>query len=133
MFCNKRLGVGTAYLPILYAHHCMYHRISIPAYTTEQQWWQSSVPINEMSLIFKNDARSLARLVTMWLYFNNLMSCQIGHLFFAFTVSIRWKLLTPTHCWSINTESMVCMYYRDVHTYVTRYNMKIVELCTAIR
>jgi hypothetical protein len=29
------------------------HRISIPAYAVEQQWWQSGVPKNEMSLIFK--------------------------------------------------------------------------------
>jgi hypothetical protein len=37
-------------------------RISIPAYAKGQQWWQSGVPKNEMSLmsfIFKNYVRSL--------------------------------------------------------------------------
>jgi hypothetical protein len=37
-----------------------------------KQWWQSDVPINEMSLmslIFKNDTRSLVKWVTMWLSF----------------------------------------------------------------
>jgi hypothetical protein len=38
-----------------------------------------------MSLIFKNDARSLARRVTMWLSFNNWLIRQlmVVHLFFA--------------------------------------------------
>jgi hypothetical protein len=36
------------------------HRISIPAYAIEQQLQRSGVPKNEMSLIFKNDARSLS-------------------------------------------------------------------------
>jgi hypothetical protein len=31
---------------------------------------------------------------------------MVVHLFFAFTVSIRWRLLFPTLCWSINTKSM---------------------------
>jgi hypothetical protein len=30
-----------------------YHRIGIPAYAVEQQWWQSGVPKNEVSFIFK--------------------------------------------------------------------------------
>jgi hypothetical protein len=30
---------------------CCYHRISIPAYAIEQQWWQLGVPKNEMSLM----------------------------------------------------------------------------------
>jgi hypothetical protein len=50
------------------------HRISIPAYATEQQWWQSGVPKNLMSLvslIIKNDAFSIAKRVTMWHYFKN--------------------------------------------------------------
>jgi hypothetical protein len=49
-------------------------KISIPAYAIEQQWWQSDVSKNEMSLmslIFKNDTRSLVMRVTMWLYFKN--------------------------------------------------------------
>jgi hypothetical protein len=29
---------------------CHHHRISIPAYAVEQQWWQSGIPKNEMSL-----------------------------------------------------------------------------------
>jgi hypothetical protein len=50
------------------------HRISIPAYAIEQQEWQSGVPKNEMSLmslIFNNDASSIAKRDTMWHYFNN--------------------------------------------------------------
>jgi hypothetical protein len=52
---------------------CNNHRINIPAYAIEQRW-QSDVPKNEMllmSLIFKNDARSLARRATMWLSLKN--------------------------------------------------------------
>jgi hypothetical protein len=33
---------------------------------------------------------------------------MVVHLFFALTVSIRWRLLYPTLCWSINTKCMVC-------------------------
>jgi hypothetical protein len=40
----------------------LYHRIKIPVYATEHQWWQSNVPKNKMSLIFNNDARSLLTL-----------------------------------------------------------------------
>jgi hypothetical protein len=50
------------------------HRISIPAYAIEQQWWHSDVPKNKMSLmslICINGARSFLRRVTMWLYFKN--------------------------------------------------------------
>jgi hypothetical protein len=63
---------------------------------------------NEMSLIFKNDAPSLPRCVTMWLSFKNLLSRQemVVNLFFALTVSIRWRHLFPTLCWSVNTKSM---------------------------
>jgi hypothetical protein len=53
------------------------HRISIPAFDIEQQWWQSGVPKNEMSLIFKYDARSLdllCKLVTTWLSFKSLLT-----------------------------------------------------------
>jgi hypothetical protein len=32
---------------------------------------------------------------------------MIIHLFLALTVSIKWRLLFPTLCWSINTKSMV--------------------------
>jgi hypothetical protein len=32
---------------------------------------------------------------------------MVVHLFFALTVSVRWRLLFPTVCWSINTKSMV--------------------------
>jgi hypothetical protein len=57
-----------------------------------------------MSLMLKNDARSLAMRVTLWLSFKNLPSQQmVVHLFFALTVSIRWRLLFPTFCWSIDT------------------------------
>jgi hypothetical protein len=52
------------------------HRISIAAYAIEQQWWQSGVPKDEMSLIFKNNARSLERPVTMWLSVKNLLTRQ---------------------------------------------------------
>jgi hypothetical protein len=31
--------------------HCIHHRISIPAYAIEQQWWQLGVSKNEMSLM----------------------------------------------------------------------------------
>jgi hypothetical protein len=31
---------------------------------------------------------------------------MVVHLFFALTVSIRWRLLFLTLCWSINTKSM---------------------------
>jgi hypothetical protein len=37
-------------------YNCIAHRISIPAYAVEQQWWQSGVPKSEkslMSFIFK--------------------------------------------------------------------------------
>jgi hypothetical protein len=56
-----------------------HHRISIPAYSIEQQRWQSDVPENEMSLlslISKNDAHSLGRRVTKWLFFKNLLTVQ---------------------------------------------------------
>jgi hypothetical protein len=58
-----------------------------------------------MSLIFKNDASFLTGCVSMWLFFINLLKRQsmVVHLFFALTVSIRWRLLFPTLCWSINT------------------------------
>jgi hypothetical protein len=52
------------YLYLLLILDILNHRISIPAYAIEQQWWQSDVANNEMSLmslIFKNVARSLAR------------------------------------------------------------------------
>jgi hypothetical protein len=58
---------------------CNVHRISIPAYAIEQQWWQLGVSKNEMSfisLVFKNDARSIAKRVTMWLSFKNLLTRQ---------------------------------------------------------
>jgi hypothetical protein len=42
----------------------------------EQQLWQSGVSKKEMSLIFKHDARSLARPVTTWLSFKNLFTRQ---------------------------------------------------------
>jgi hypothetical protein len=51
---------------------CAHDRISIPVYAIEQQW-QSDVK-NEwslMSLIFKNDVRSLAWKFTKWLFFKN--------------------------------------------------------------
>jgi hypothetical protein len=32
---------------------------------------------------------------------------MVVHLFFALTVPIIWRLLFSTHCWSINTKSMV--------------------------
>jgi hypothetical protein len=50
------------------------HKISIPAYAIEQQYWQSGVPKNEMSLmslIIKNDARSLAGRVAIFQEFVN--------------------------------------------------------------
>jgi hypothetical protein len=59
---------------ILFKYTCSHHRISIAAYAVEQQWWQSGVPKNEMSLMsfmLKNYARSFARRVTMWLYVKN--------------------------------------------------------------
>jgi hypothetical protein len=39
----------------------------------------------------------------------NMLTLQymVVHLFLALTVSIRWRLLFPTLCWSINTKSMV--------------------------
>jgi hypothetical protein len=52
------------------------HTISIPAYAIEQQWRQSRVPKNEMSLIIKSDARFLARCVTMRLFFKNMLTRQ---------------------------------------------------------
>jgi hypothetical protein len=36
---------------------------------------------------------------------------MVGHLFFALTVTIRWRLLFPTLCWSINTKSLVYPVY----------------------
>jgi hypothetical protein len=65
------------------------HIISIPAYAIEQQWWQSSVPkkdISLMSLICKNYARSIARRVTMCNSFKNFwpaskwLSISFSHL-----------------------------------------------------
>jgi hypothetical protein len=81
---------------------CSYQRISIPAYAIETTM-MTGVPKNEMSiisLIYKNYARSLARRVTMWLSFKNLLTRQqmVVHLFLALTVSIRWRLLSPTLC-----------------------------------
>jgi hypothetical protein len=43
---------------------------------------------------------------------------MVVYLFFALTVSIRWRLLFPTLRWSINTKSMVAVvaiydYYAD--------------------
>jgi hypothetical protein len=32
---------------------------------------------------------------------------MVVHLFLALSVSIRWRLLFPTLCWSINTKSIV--------------------------
>jgi hypothetical protein len=55
----------------------MKHRISIPAYAIKQQWWQSDVPKHKMSLIFKNDACSLAIRVTMWLSFKTYWHASI--------------------------------------------------------
>jgi hypothetical protein len=55
----------------LYNSKYVYTRISIPAYAIEQQWGQSGVPKNEMSLTFKNNARSFVTRVTMWLSFKN--------------------------------------------------------------
>jgi hypothetical protein len=62
-----------------------------------------------MFLILKNDARSLTSPVTTWLSYKNLLTHQemFVHLFFTLTVSIRWRLLFPTLCWSINTKLMV--------------------------
>jgi hypothetical protein len=40
------------------------HRITIPAYAIEQEWWQLGVPKNEMSLlslILNNDTHSLVK------------------------------------------------------------------------
>jgi hypothetical protein len=42
------------------------------------------------------------------------------HLFFALTVSVRWRLLFPTLCWSDNTKSMVCTYQRLCRVRVKR-------------
>jgi hypothetical protein len=53
---------------------CYSHEISIPPYAIEQQRGQPGVPNNEislMSLINKNDARLLARWVTMLLPLKN--------------------------------------------------------------
>jgi hypothetical protein len=50
------------------------HRLSIPAYAIKQQRWQSAVPKNKMSLmslILKDDAFLIAKLVTMWHYLKN--------------------------------------------------------------
>jgi hypothetical protein len=39
---------------------------------------------------------------------------MFGNLFLALTVSIRWRLLFPTLCWSINTKSMFQAYFLQV-------------------
>jgi hypothetical protein len=49
-----------------------------------------------MSFMLKNDARSLARRVTMWLTVKNVDTPD--DLFFALTVSINKRLLFPTLC-----------------------------------
>jgi hypothetical protein len=66
----------------------------------EQQWWQSGVTKMEISLIFKNDARSYAGRVTTWLSFKNLL-----------TVSTTWRLLFTSLYWS--PKSMVRTVWHD--------------------
>jgi hypothetical protein len=80
------------------------HRITIPAYAIEQQWWQSDVQKMKYHqwLIFKNDARSLAMLQE---FVDIPVTATVVHLFFALTVS-RWRFLFPTLCWWNNTKSM---------------------------
>jgi hypothetical protein len=101
------------YLPGEIWQLCKAHRISIPAYAIEQQWWQLGVSKNEMSLmsfIFKMMLVIYFGVrVNKWLYFKYLLTRQqmVFHLFFALTVSIRSWVLFPTPCGSINTKTMV--------------------------
>jgi hypothetical protein len=57
-----------------------------------------------MSLIFKNDARSLPRLVTLWQKFVDTPVNGRPSLFHI--DSVQWRHLFLTLCWSINTKSM---------------------------
>jgi hypothetical protein len=46
---------------------------------------------------------------------------MVVHLFFALTVSIRWGLLFPTLCWSINTKSMATTCFLFPFSSITRH------------
>jgi hypothetical protein len=68
-----------------------------------------------MSFMFKNDARSLAtRAATDSL--SKINTPVNGRPSLFGIVSIRWRLLFPTLCWSINTKSMVLINYEHRFT-----------------
>jgi hypothetical protein len=82
------------------------HRIIIPACAIEQQW-QSGVPKKFINVVnFQKWCFLNSKAVYYVALFQKLLTrLQIVHLFFALTVCIRWRLLFPTLCWSINTKS----------------------------
>jgi hypothetical protein len=51
---------------------------------------------------------------------------MVVHLFLALAVSIRWRLLFPTLCWSTNTKSM------DFDTYACKTNLIPMQTCFKI-
>jgi hypothetical protein len=117
LYLNKTNMIKCNYLywqpPLTTVNNKLYknHRISIPAYAIEQQWWQLGVSKNEISLMsfISKIMLVLYQSVSISDSFKYLLTRQqmVFHLFFALTVSIRSWVHFPTLCRSINTKSMI--------------------------